>query len=76
MAKGSRIGYGYDVHPLGPGRKLILGWKFPITRACSGIPIRMCWSMPSAMPCWARWEKEIWVATTLVQTPNTRGSRV
>lgn len=25
MAKGSRIGYGYDVHPLGPGRKLILG---------------------------------------------------
>jgi 2-C-methyl-D-erythritol 2,4-cyclodiphosphate synthase len=25
MVKGSRIGYGYDVHPLGPGRKLILG---------------------------------------------------
>ena len=25
MTKGSRIGYGYDVHPLGPGRKLILG---------------------------------------------------
>ncbi len=25
MAKGVRIGYGYDVHPLGPGRKLILG---------------------------------------------------
>jgi len=25
MAKGFRIGYGYDVHPLGPGRKLILG---------------------------------------------------
>ena len=25
MAKGPRIGYGYDVHPLGPGRKLILG---------------------------------------------------
>ena len=25
MAKGARIGYGYDVHPLGPGRKLILG---------------------------------------------------
>ncbi len=25
MGKGHRIGYGYDVHPLGPGRKLILG---------------------------------------------------
>jgi 2-C-methyl-D-erythritol 2,4-cyclodiphosphate synthase len=25
MNKGTRIGYGYDVHPLGPGRKLILG---------------------------------------------------
>ncbi len=25
MAKGPRIGYGYDIHPLGPGRKLILG---------------------------------------------------
>jgi 2-C-methyl-D-erythritol 2,4-cyclodiphosphate synthase len=25
MAQGPRIGYGYDVHPLGPGRKLILG---------------------------------------------------
>jgi len=25
MAKGPRIGYGYDVHPLGQGRKLILG---------------------------------------------------
>ncbi|MBS0150379.1 MAG: 2-C-methyl-D-erythritol 2,4-cyclodiphosphate synthase [Nitrospira sp.] len=25
MSKGFRIGYGYDVHPLGPGRKLILG---------------------------------------------------
>ena len=25
MGKGVRIGYGYDVHPLGPGRQLILG---------------------------------------------------
>ena len=25
MKKGSRIGYGYDVHPLGPDRRLILG---------------------------------------------------
>ena len=25
MRKGARIGYGYDVHPLAPGRKLILG---------------------------------------------------
>ena len=25
MAKGTRIGYGYDVHALGPNRKLILG---------------------------------------------------
>lgn len=25
MAQGPRIGYGYDVHPLGQGRKLILG---------------------------------------------------
>ena len=25
MSKGYRIGYGYDVHPLGPGQKLILG---------------------------------------------------
>ncbi|MEK6585789.1 MAG: 2-C-methyl-D-erythritol 2,4-cyclodiphosphate synthase [Nitrospirota bacterium] len=25
MSKGFRIGYGYDVHPLGPGRRLILG---------------------------------------------------
>jgi 2-C-methyl-D-erythritol 2,4-cyclodiphosphate synthase len=25
MKKGPRIGYGYDVHPLGTGRKLILG---------------------------------------------------
>ena len=25
MVKGARVGYGYDVHPLGPGRKLILG---------------------------------------------------
>jgi 2-C-methyl-D-erythritol 2,4-cyclodiphosphate synthase len=25
MKKGFRIGYGYDVHPLGPDRKLILG---------------------------------------------------
>lgn len=24
-ARGPRVGYGYDVHPLGPGRKLILG---------------------------------------------------
>ena len=25
MKKGSRVGYGYDVHPLGPDRPLILG---------------------------------------------------
>ena len=25
MSKGFRVGYGCDVHPLGPGRKLILG---------------------------------------------------
>jgi 2-C-methyl-D-erythritol 2,4-cyclodiphosphate synthase len=25
MATGIRVGYGYDVHPLGPGRRLILG---------------------------------------------------
>jgi 2-C-methyl-D-erythritol 2,4-cyclodiphosphate synthase len=25
MGTGPRIGYGYDVHPMGPGRKLILG---------------------------------------------------
>ena len=25
MVKGARVGYGYDVHPLDPGRKLILG---------------------------------------------------
>ncbi len=25
MARGPRVGYGYDVHPLGPGRRLILG---------------------------------------------------
>ena len=25
MSKGVRMGYGYDVHPLGPGRTLILG---------------------------------------------------
>ncbi|HKC93180.1 MAG TPA: 2-C-methyl-D-erythritol 2,4-cyclodiphosphate synthase [Nitrospira sp.] len=25
MVKGARVGYGYDVHPLGSGRKLILG---------------------------------------------------
>jgi len=25
MTRGPRIGYGYDIHPLGPGRKLILG---------------------------------------------------
>lgn len=37
MAKGSRIGYGYDVHPLGPGRKLILGGiEIPHSRGLLG----------------------------------------
>ncbi|MDK2744654.1 MAG: 2-C-methyl-D-erythritol 2,4-cyclodiphosphate synthase [Nitrospira sp.] len=37
MKKGSRIGYGYDVHPLGPGRKLILGGiEIPHTKGLLG----------------------------------------
>lgn len=37
MAKGPRVGYGYDVHPLGPGRKLILGGiEIPHTKGLLG----------------------------------------
>lgn len=37
MKKGSRIGYGYDVHPLGPDRKLILGGiEIPHTKGLLG----------------------------------------
>ena len=37
MKKGSRIGYGYDVHPLGPNRKLILGGiEIPHTKGLLG----------------------------------------
>lgn len=37
MKKGSRIGYGYDVHPLGPDRTLILGGvEIPHTKGLLG----------------------------------------
>lgn len=37
MKKGIRIGYGYDVHPLGPDRKLILGGvEIPHTKGLLG----------------------------------------
>src|SRR5574337_1274616 len=37
MKKGSRIGYGYDVHPLGAGRRLILGGiEIPHTKGLLG----------------------------------------
>jgi 2-C-methyl-D-erythritol 2,4-cyclodiphosphate synthase len=37
MNKGARIGYGYDVHPLGPDRKLVLGGiEIPHTRGLLG----------------------------------------
>ncbi|HMS84265.1 MAG TPA: 2-C-methyl-D-erythritol 2,4-cyclodiphosphate synthase [Nitrospira sp.] len=37
MNKGARIGYGYDVHPLAPGRKLILGGiEIPHTKGLLG----------------------------------------
>lgn len=37
MTKGSRIGYGYDVHPLGPDRKLIVGGiEIPHTKGLLG----------------------------------------
>lgn len=37
MKKGFRIGYGYDVHPLGPNRKLILGGiEIPHTKGLLG----------------------------------------
>lgn len=37
MAKGPRIGYGYDVHPLGLGRRLILGGiEIPHSRGLVG----------------------------------------
>lgn len=37
MKKGSRIGYGYDVHPLGPDRRLILGGiEVPHTKGLLG----------------------------------------
>ncbi len=37
MKQGSRIGYGYDVHPLGPDRKLILGGiEVPHTKGLLG----------------------------------------
>lgn len=37
MRKGPRIGYGYDVHPLGPDRKLILGGiEIPHTKGLLG----------------------------------------
>ncbi|MHC9062092.1 2-C-methyl-D-erythritol 2,4-cyclodiphosphate synthase [Nitrospira sp. CMX1] len=37
MKKGARIGYGYDVHPLGPDRKLILGGiEIPHTKGLLG----------------------------------------
>ena len=59
-----RIGCGYDIHPLGPGRKLILGGiEVPTARVCWDIPIPMPWSMPSAMRCLERWVKEIWADT-------------
>ncbi len=37
MKRGSRIGYGYDVHPLGPDRRLILGGiEVPHTKGLLG----------------------------------------
>ena len=37
MSKGLRIGYGYDVHPLAPDRKLILGGiEIPHTKGLLG----------------------------------------
>jgi 2-C-methyl-D-erythritol 2,4-cyclodiphosphate synthase len=37
MKKGARVGYGYDVHPLGPDRKLILGGvEIPHTKGLLG----------------------------------------
>lgn len=37
MANGPRVGYGYDVHPLGNGRKLILGGiEVPHTKGLLG----------------------------------------
>lgn len=37
MAKGPRVGYGYDVHPMGAGRKLILGGiEVPHTKGLLG----------------------------------------
>ena len=37
MGTGFRIGYGYEVHPLGPGRKLILGGiEIPHTKGLQG----------------------------------------
>ncbi len=37
MTKGSRIGYGYDVHPLGPDRRLIVGGiEIPHTKGLLG----------------------------------------
>jgi len=77
MGKGMRIGYGYDVHPLGPGRKLILGAsRFPTARAYSAIPIPTSSCMRCAMACSARWERGIWAATIPVPIRSSKASPV
>jgi len=56
MGKGVRIGYGYDVHPLGPGRKLILGGvEIPHSQGLLGhsdsdvLAHAVCDALPGAM---------------------------
>ena len=75
MKKGTRIGYGYDVHPLGADRRLILGGiEVPHTKACSAILIPMSLFTRFAMPYWGRWGKGISAGTIQVPTPSIRGS--
>jgi hypothetical protein len=63
-----RIGYGYDVHPLEPGRKLILGGVDSLD-----IPIRTSSFTPSAMRCSAPWERETWDGIIRAPIRGTRG---
>jgi len=53
-----RVGQGFDVHALVPGRKLVLGGiEIPFERGLLVTPTRTCCCTPSPMRCWElqRW---------------------
>lgn len=50
-----RIGEGWDVHALVPGRRLVIGGvEIAHSMGLLGHSMRMCCCMPSPMPCWGR----------------------